>query len=214
MKEIICSAVLFDLDGVLVDSTPSVERQWKEWAQKNGYDPDEVIKISHGRRTIETLHIIGAQCDIAAEVSAFSAREALDLDGVEIMPGVLELLSDLPTEKWAVVTSGTKEVAYARLKHCGIPIPKVFITADDVQHGKPSPEGYLTAANMLQYKPEQCVIIEDAPAGIEAAKAAGIRVIAVATTHTHAELSAADAVAENISGVLVKMEREKLILLI
>lgn len=194
-----CKAVLFDLDGVLVDSTPCVERHWKEWADKHGYDAKEILKMAHGRRTVETLKLISPDLDAEFEAAKLSAAGVSDLNGVTVMNGARELLASLQAGRWAIVTSGPRGVAQARLTHCGLPVPDVLVTAENMRRGKPDPDGYLAAAERLHCPPEDCIVVEDAPPGIEAALSAGMWVIAVATTHAPEQLQAADAVINTIS---------------
>lgn len=201
MKVMGCSAVLFDLDGVLVDSARCVERHWRAWASRHGHDAEEILRIAHGRRTVETLRMVAPELDISAEVAALAASEAADLDGVDVIAGARSLLESLPHGSWTVVTSGTRDVARARLRHCELPIPEWLVTADDVDRGKPAPEGYLAAAEALGSKPEACVVVEDAPAGIVAAHAAAMRTIAVASTHVPAKLRSADVVVRSVSDI-------------
>jgi sugar-phosphatase len=129
------------------------------------------------------------------------AAEAFDIDGVTAVESAAQLVRSLPQDAWAIATSGTKDTAMTRLKHTGVPVPSVLITADDVKRGKPNPEAYLLAAARLGVRPEKCVVIEDAPAGISAAHAAGMRVVAVASTHSQAELGEADVRAERLADI-------------
>src|SRR6202167_1913118 len=172
-----CSAVLFDLDGVLVDSTRSVERQWRAWAREQGIDGDKVMAVAHGVRTIEVIRAVAPHLDAEAEVRKLESREANDRDGVAVMPGAIDLVRAIPDGRWCVVTSGTRHLATARLQLAGIPLPKVLITADDVTHGKPHPEPYLKGAQLLGVNPTKCLVIEDAPAGIQSAQAGGMKAI-------------------------------------
>jgi sugar-phosphatase len=203
-----CAAVLFDLDGVLVDSTRSVERQWRAWAREQGIDGDKVMAVAHGVRTIEVIRAVAPQLDAAAEVRKLESREADDRDGVVAMPGAVELVRAIPEGRWCVVTSGTRLLASARLRLFGIPTPKVMITADDVAHGKPHPEPYLKGAELLGVNPEECLVIEDAPAGIQAAHAGGMKVIALASTYPASALGEADAVVEKLAQIQVGFDGE------
>lgn len=169
-----CTAVLFDSDGVLVDSETIILDSWRKWADKMGEDPDEVLTNIHGRR---------AQDTVARFVEPRHRKEALALiDSMEIedaskthpIPGAAELLNSIPKERWAIFTSASPELALARLTAAGIPVPKVLVTGGDVTHGKPHPEGYLRAARSLGVKPEECVVVEDAVPGIRAARAAKV----------------------------------------
>jgi mannitol-1-/sugar-/sorbitol-6-phosphatase len=198
-----CDAVLFDLDGVLVDSTEVVERTWRRWAARHGLDPGAVVHAAHGRRTIETVHLVAPHLAAADEVATLAASESTETDGVYEVPGARELLQSLPRRSWAVVTSGIRAVAELRMRHTMLPTPAVLVTADQVQHGKPHPEGYLTAATRLGVQPARCIVVEDTPPGIEAAHAAGMRVVGVASTYERAALAAADAVVSALSQLTI-----------
>ena len=204
-----CSAILFDLDGVLVDSTRCVERQWRIWAAEHNLDPLKLLEVAHGRRTIETVQIVAPHLNAQAEVEIVESREAEDTDGVLVMPGAQQLVRSIPDKHWAVVTSGTRLLAKARLKLAEIPIPTVLVTAEDVANGKPGPEPYERGASLLGVRIEDCVVIEDAHAGIESAKRAGARVIALASTFPSSELRTADAVVESLTKLNVRV-REKM----
>lgn len=166
-----CSAILFDLDGVLVDSTPSVSRQWSLWARENHIDPKKAVEIAHGRRTIESVRLLAPHLDAEAETKKIENREVADNEGVVVMRGADKLLESLPSARWCVVTSGTRRLAASRLKVGNLPVPAVLISADDVVNGKPHPEPYLKGAERLKMNPTECLVIEDAPAGIAAAHA-------------------------------------------
>ena len=187
-----CDAVLFDLDGVLVDSTACVERHWRRWAAEHHLDPDAIMRFAHGRPTVETIRLVAPHLPAEEEAARLNAAEAFDTDGVSVVEGAVRLLHSLPREAWAVATSGTRDTAMTRLRHGGLPVPTVLVTADDVKRGKPDPEAYLLAAAGLGVKPEACLVVEDAPAGIRAARAAGMRVVAVVSTHARAELGEAN----------------------
>jgi len=197
------------LDGVLVDSTRCVERQWRIWAAEHNLDPLKLLEVAHGRRTIETVQIVAPHLNAQAEVEIVESREAEDTDGVLVMPGAQQLVRSIPDRHWAVLTSGTRLLATARLKLAEIPLPSVLVTAEDVANGKPSPEPYQRGASLLGAEIEDCVVIEDAPAGIESAKRAGARVIALASTFPSSELRSADAVVESLTKLSVRV-REKM----
>ncbi len=199
-----CDALLFDLDGVLVDSAEVVERTWRRWAARHGFDPDEVVRIAHGRRTLETVRHVAPHLAADDEVAALAASESTETDGVYEVPGARELLVSLPRGSWAIVTSGIRPVAELRIRHTGLPTPRVLVTADQVRHGKPHPEGYLTAAERLGVDPARCVVVEDTPPGIEAAHAGGMRVIAVASTYPAEALGRADVVVETLNRLNVE----------
>ena len=193
MTRIECRGILFDLDGVLVDSTPAVTRVWAGWAREHGFDPDEVTRQAHGRPSISTIRELLPHGDHAAEDREVERREIADLDGVVPLPGAVELLRALPPERWAIVTSCSRPLANVRIAAAGLPLPKHLVTSTDVRKGKPDPEPYLTGARILGFAPSDCVVVEDAPAGIRAGKAAGARVMALRTTATDAELRSAGA---------------------
>jgi sugar-phosphatase len=198
-----CSAILFDLDGVLVDSTRSVDRQWRIWAERKGVDGDKVIAIAHGVRTIEVIKYVAPHLDAEAEVREIESREADDHEGVNVMPGAADLVRTIPQGRWCVVTSGTRLLASARLQFGGLPVPEVLVTADDVVNGKPHPEPYLKGAKLLGVSPKDCLVIEDAPAGIQSARAGGMKVVAITSTYPASQLSAADAVVERLAQIQV-----------
>src|SRR2546421_6801861 len=191
MTSIKCRGVLFDLDGVLVDSTPAVARVWAGWAHEHGFDPDEVVKKAHGRPSISTIRELLPHADHAAEDREVERREIDDVDGVIPLPGAMELLQALPLRRWAIVTSCTRPLAGVRIGAAGLPKPRHLVTSTDVKHGKPDPEPYLKGAQLLGVPASECIVVEDAPAGIRAGKAAGARVIALRTTATDDELQEA-----------------------
>jgi len=196
-----CQAILFDLDGTLVDSAVRVQRLWVKWSKKRGIDTESLLEIMHGRRADETIRIVAPHLSVQDEFQALEAEEIADMEGVQPYPSATELLGQLSPRQWAIVTSGTRRVAGARMRHVGLPEPEVFITADDVNDGKPAPDGYLLAASRLQVKPSECVVIEDAPAGIQAGKSAGMTVIAVTSTLTADVLHQADLAVHHLSEI-------------
>jgi sugar-phosphatase len=201
-----CSAILFDLDGVLVDSTRSVERQWRIWAREQGIDGDKIMAVGHGVRAVEVIRAVAPHLDAEEEVRKLENREADDHDGVAVMPGAAELVHVIPADRWCVVTSGTRLLASERLRFFGIPAPKVMITADDVAYGKPHPAPYLKGAEMLGAKPAECLVIEDAPAGIQSARSAGMKVIALASSYPASALSEADVVVQRLERIQVSLD--------
>lgn len=201
MREFECVGVLFDLDGVLVDSTPAVERIWRDWAAQRGLDAGAILAVAHGRRTVETIRLVAPDLDADAEALQLEQTEVEALDGVLRVDAARALLSSLPEEGWGVVTSGTRALATRRLEHTGLPVPRTLVTAEDVTNGKPDPEAYLAGARLLGVPPADCVVIEDAPSGIRAARAAGMPVVAVATTHAGGDLREADAVVGSLAGI-------------
>jgi mannitol-1-/sugar-/sorbitol-6-phosphatase len=198
-----CRAILFDLDGVLVDSAECVEKTWREWARRHHLDPDRVIALAHGRRAIETVRLIAPELSADAELAELAASEATTAEGVYEITGARELLERLPPSGWGVVTSGIRSVAEFRLRYTRLPLPTVMVCADEITRGKPDPEGYLTAAARLGRAAADCVVIEDTPAGIESAHAAGMRVVAITTTYPLDRLTGADAVVERLTDLTV-----------
>jgi sugar-phosphatase len=185
MPKISCKALLFDMDGVLIDSTPAVARVWSWWARRHGFDPYETVHRAHGRPSIASIRELLPDGDHQAENREVERREILDVDGVIPLPGVVELLASLPLERWTIVTSSTKPLADVRIRTAGITAPSRMITAHDITNGKPDPEPYLRGAALLGFAPQDCLVIEDAAAGVRAGKAAGARVIALQTTETN-----------------------------
>ena len=193
MPQIRCKAILFDLDGVLIDSTRAVARVWHRWAVEHGFDPDEVIARAHGRPSLTTVREYLPNADHAAENREVERQEMEDIEGVVLLPGSARLLSELPPECWTVVTSCTRPLAETRLRTAGLPIPERMVTSNDIKNGKPHPEPYLKGASVLGFAGADCVVVEDVPAGIRAGKSAGATVIAFRTTLKDPELLAAGA---------------------
>jgi sugar-phosphatase len=203
MPNFSCAAILFDLDGVLCDSTRQVDREWREWAARKGVDGDAVMAIAHGVRTIEVIRRVAPHLDAESEAAAIENHEAQDQRGVTVMPGALDLMQSIPEGRWGVVTSGSRLLAQNRLRHCGLPVPKVLITSDDVIHGKPHPEPYLKGAEGLRYRAAECLVIEDAPAGIQSARASGMKVLGITSTYAADALRQADAVIGKLGQIRV-----------
>jgi len=175
-----------------VDSRRCVELVWHAWAAERGLDPAPFLKVAHGRRISETIRLVRPDLDAKAEAAVLDAMEETETGGLVAFPGAADLLARLSDAQHAVVTSGSPAVATLRLRTAGLPIPRTFVTSHDVARGKPEPEPYLLAAGRLGLAPADCVVIEDSPPGVAAGKAAGMRVIAVLTTHAPEQLAAAD----------------------
>jgi mannitol-1-/sugar-/sorbitol-6-phosphatase len=182
-----------------------VDRQWRAWAERKGVDGDAVMAIAHGVRSLEVIQRVAPHLDAEAEVLELESREADDREGVSVMPGAVELVRSIPKGRWGVVTSGTKLLASARLRFCGLPVPEVLVTADEVTHGKPHPEPYLKGAERLGFKPSECLVIEDAPAGIQAGQAAGMKVIGIASTYAAKFLQQADGIIAKLDAIHVSL---------
>ncbi len=206
MEKIRCAAVLFDLDGVLIDSTPAVTRVWQGWARKHGFDPDKIVHQAHGRPSIETIRELLPGADHEAENLIVERGEIEDVEGLIPLPGALHLLSTLPPGRWTIATSCTRDLAEVRIRAAGLPVPDAIITASDITRGKPNPEPYRKAAALLGFSPQECVVFEDVSAGIRAGKAAGTRVIALRTTVSEKELldAGADFVVNSCADVAVE----------
>jgi sugar-phosphatase len=209
-----CSALLFDMDGVLIDSTPAVARVWHRWAVEHGLDPEAVVHMAHGRPSRTTIRELlpNADIDIDREDREVERREMEDLDGVVLLPGARQLLNILPPERWTVATSCTRPLAEVRLRAAGLPIPKTMITSNDVKIGKPDPEPYLKAAAKLGFAASDCIVVEDAPAGVRAGKAAGARVIAFLTTMIRRDLedAGADWIVQNCADIVASKDDDGL----
>jgi sugar-phosphatase len=192
MTELHCAALLFDLDGVLINSTPAVARVWRGWAIEHRFNPDEVVASAHGRPSLTTVREYLPHADHEAENREVERREIEDLEGVVPLPGALDLLASLPADRWTIVTSCTRPLAEVRIKAAGVPLPKKMITSNDITHGKPHPDPYLKGAAILS------------------GKAAGARVIAFTTTVQESALSeaGADWVVSNCSDIRV-LDRHK-----
>jgi len=205
-----CHAILFDLDGVLVDSTQAVERVWRRWAREHKLDAELVLEHAHGRRSIETVRIVAPQLDAEQENLKVESMEIADKEGIVVIPGAPELLRSLPADRFIIVTSATRALAAARLQYAGFIVPERVVTADDVAEGKPSPDPYLKGAALLGFAAEDCVVFEDTPAGIESARAAGMKVIALDTTYPAKDLSRADAVLNSLAQVKAQLQNAAL----
>ena len=207
------AAFLFDMDGTLLNSVIAAERVWAKWAQKHGLDVDRFLPTIHGVRSIDTVrkqNIPGI--DVQQEADAISQAEIEDVEGVAAIEGVADFLASLPADRWAVVTSAPLALAQARMKAAGLTLPDVVITAEDVTQGKPAPDGFLLAAQRLGVEPAQCLVFEDAPAGIAAGKAAGARVVVVTAAHLH-PYEEQDWTLPNYLGLKVSVENGQLTLI-
>ncbi|MCZ4097557.1 HAD-IA family hydrolase [Streptomyces sp. So13.3] len=202
--KITTQALLFDNDGTLVSSMDSVVRCWSRWAREERVTAEAFAAVQlHGRTAVAIIRDLLPEERVAAAVRRIEELELADADGVVVLPGTLALLGSLPAGRWAVVTSATGRLGAARLAAAAID-PPLLISADDVTNGKPDPEPFLLAARKLGVRPEDCTVFEDAPAGLTAGRAAGMRTVALATTHAVEEL-AADVVVRDLSAVSVQV---------
>jgi mannitol-1-/sugar-/sorbitol-6-phosphatase len=200
-------AILFDMDGVLVDSAPAVERVWRKWALEHGLDPAAVVNQAHGRRSVETIRVVAPTMNAEQENAKVEQMEIADKEGVTALAGAAPLLRNLPPDQFAIVTSATRPLAVARLGYAGLPLPKFMVTADDVVNGKPSPEPYLKGAALLGVAPAGCLVFEDTPAGVAAARAAGMQVVALGNTYPAQELQAAAALVTSLLDVKAEVRQ-------
>ena len=208
--EFLCDAILFDLDGVLIDSTACVERHWGAWARRHGLETERVISMAHGVRNIETMRRLAPDSDVEQEAADFAALEVEDTSGIVAVQGAAAIMRTLEKGRWAVVTSCGRPLAHARLRAAELPEPPLLITGDDVSQGKPEPASYLLAAARLGFPPEQCLVVEDATSGVQAGKRAGMRVLAIATTYAAEDLIGvgADVVLQSLTKLDVRMPAE------
>lgn len=203
-----CKALLFDLDGVLVDSQAVVERTWRRWAERHRFDADAILRAAHGRRTSDTLKDAAPHLAIDTEVAWLDATELADVDGLRVVAGADRLLAALPPNRWAIVTSCGRALAQRRLTSVGLPVPEVLVVSEDVKQGKPAPDGYRLAASRLGYDPADCVVFEDAPAGVAAARAAGARVIGLMTTYLASDLRDTEATIPDFTNIHVRPDHD------
>jgi len=180
------AAFLFDMDGTVLNSIAAAERVWTAWANRHGLDVAAFLPTIHGRRARETIAVLRLPgIDPVAEADLLLKAEADDLEGIVPVPGAVAFLQSLPPECWAIVTSAPRELALLRIKAAGIPVPAMMVTAEDVTHGKPAPDCFLLAAERLGVEARDCLVFEDAPAGIAAGEASGASVMVISATHVH-----------------------------
>ncbi|ELY3085911.1 MULTISPECIES: sugar phosphatase [Klebsiella] len=208
-----CKGFLFDLDGTLVDSLPVVERSWCKWGDRFGIPHDEILGFIHGKQAITSIrHFMPGRSeeDIQAEFRFLEQIEATDIEGIVALPGALSLLNTLNEAgiPWAIVTSGSIPVAHARHRAAGLPMPKVFVTAEQVKKGKPAPDAYLLGAELLGIPAQQCAVVEDAPAGLLSGLAAGCRTIAVNVPADAPRLDEADLVLTTLESLRIERQAD------
>ena len=194
-----------------MDSRAVVERIWRRWAAERGLDAEPFLRVAHGRRIRETLRAVDPALDTEREVRALDAAETAAVDAMSAIAGARELVSGLAPDTWGIVTSGGRALARRRLDLAGLPHPAVFVTGEDVTSGKPAPEGYLLAAGRLGRDAASCVVFEDAPPGVAAARAAGARVVALTTTHNRQDLTGAERTIADFTAVRVSRDGAELI---
>jgi sugar-phosphatase len=194
--------LLFDMDGVLVSSIGSVVRCWRVWAKQYDVPNAEDYKVPHGMRAIDIIRSLRPDIDPLQGLRDIEDLEIADTSDLKVLPGAKQLLESLPAERWAIVTSATRRLMLGRLEVAGLPAPERIISADDVERGKPDPEPYRRGAELLGYRADECIVVEDAPSGVGAGKAAGSQVLGVIGTHTLAQLHQADWVVQSLAGVV------------
>lgn len=207
MNEPICvtaKGILFDMDGVLVSSIESVVRSWRRWAKLYDVPNAETFEMPHGVRAKDIIKTLLPDVDLQEAVRVIEDIEVEDVADLRVLPGVKTLLAGLPPERWAIVTSSTQRLLLARLGAARLPVPERNISGDMVERGKPDPEPYRRGAELLGFRPADCVVVEDAPSGVGAGKAAGCRVLGVLGTHSAAELHEADWVVGSLEGFAVR----------
>jgi sugar-phosphatase len=202
--------ILFDMDGVLVSSIGSVVRCWRQWAEHYEVPNAEIYEVPHGMRAIEIVKALRPDIDAEEGLRYIEDLEMDDVADLVVLPGVKALLESLPVERWAIVTSATRRLLLGRLKAAGLPIPERIISADMVERGKPDPEPYRRGAELLGLRPEDCLVVEDAPSGVGAGLAAGSRVLGVVGTHTAEDLDGAEWIVGSLEGVKVTVVAEGL----
>ena len=187
------SGLLFDMDGVLISSIASVVRCWQRWAAHYGVPDAATVQVPHGVRAVDIMQILKPGVDSDEGLKLIEEMELNDLADMEVLPGARDLLESLPKERWAIVTSATRRLMLGRLQAARLPVPDRIIAGDEVIHGKPHPEPYMRGAALIEVTAQDAVVVEDAPTGVGAGKAAGCRVLAVLGTHGEQELRAAGA---------------------
>lgn len=212
MKEVLVSTkgILFDMDGVLISSIGSVVRCWRRWAEIYNVPNAETYEVPHGTRAIDIVKMLRPDIDPQEGLQVIEDMEIEDLADLNVLPGVRVLLESLPPERWAIVTSATRRLLLGRLKAAGLPIPSRIISGDMVERGKPDPEPYMRGAELLGFRPEECVVIEDAPSGVGAGIAANCHVLAVLGTHSEDELHEADWIVGSLEDLKVNQVAEGL----
>ena len=207
-----CKGILFDMDGILISSIGSVERSWTKWAHLRGVDPALARSTAHGRRAIETIAKLRPDLDSEQELKFIEDIEVADNEGLTVLPGVLDLLAALPSDRWTVVTSATERLARIRLAAGGIPVPKRLVTADQVTRGKPHPEPFLAGASLLGVAPAECVVFEDSSSGAVAGRTAGCTVVATTFSHPAELLDAAHYLVLDLTGISVENAGDQIVL--
>ncbi len=202
------SAFLFDMDGTVINSIPATERVWSAWAESHGLDVEAFLPTMHGVRGIDTIRRLALPgVDVEAEAKEVERREIEDVDGVVPIAGAIRFLAALPADRWGIVTSAPVALARRRLAAAGIPVPNVIVTAEDVEAGKPAPDGYLLGAKRLGVAAADCLVFEDVEAGVRAGESAGASVAVITATHSH-PLETGHPTLDSYEGVEVQVEAD------
>ena len=202
--------LLFDMDGVLVSSIGSVVRCWRQWAAMYNVPNADTYEVPHGMRAIDIIKALRPDIDAQEGLRVIEDLEIEDTSDLKVLPGVKKLLQSLPIERWAIVTSATERLLLGRLAVAGLPVPERLISADMVERGKPHPEPYIRGAGLLGLQPDECIVVEDAPSGVGAGRAAGCRVLGVLGTHVASELHEADWLVDTLEGLSVTADGDGL----
>ncbi|HEY6376879.1 MAG TPA: HAD-IA family hydrolase [Edaphobacter sp.] len=213
MSQPVCvetKGILFDMDGVLISSIGSVVRCWQRWAKLYDIPNADTYEVPHGMRAIEIVRSLRPDIDAEEGLRVIEDMEMEDTADLKVLPGVKELMESLPMDRWAIVTSATTRLLLGRLAAAGLPVPARLISADMVERGKPDPEPYRRGAALLGFRPEECIVVEDAPSGVGAGVAAGCRVLGVLGTHSAEELAEADWVVDSLEGLGVTVTQDGL----
>jgi sugar-phosphatase len=213
LNEPVCvtaKGILFDMDGVLISSIESVVRSWRRWAELYDLPNAETFEMPHGVRAKDIIKTLLPDVDLKKAVQVIEDIEVEDVADLRVLPGVKALLEGLPPDRWAIVTSSTQRLLLARLKAAGLPLPERIISGDMVERGKPDPEPYRRGAELLGFRTEECVVVEDAPSGVGSGKAAGCRALGVLGTHSAVELREADWVVGSLEDLAVAANAEGL----
>jgi sugar-phosphatase len=209
LTKLVCvtaKGILFDMDGVLVSSIGSVVRSWRRWAKLYDVPDAESFEVPHGMRARDIIKTLRPDVDLQQATRAIEDMEVEDIADLQVLPGVKTLLGSLPLERWAIVTSSTRRLLLARLGAAGLPVPERIVSGDDVERGKPDPEPYRRGAELLGFRPEECVVVEDAPSGVRAGKQAGCQVLGVLGTHSAEDLHEADWVVGSLEELAVTVD--------